>query len=154
MKRKVCIIIFSLVFLCGAFMMLTRGNPLDKEIGTVIITNGTERMEVSGYKVSYNSNGKIRKVENPDLSTVTDIPSIDYRIGQEGSGISVSYSDSYTGDLLYSVYDENMNLITEKQSSLTVSGKQGERYYTEIVVNWGNKNEYVTVKYYFIINIL
>lgn len=134
--------------------MLTRGNPLDKEIGTVIITNGTERMEVSGYKVSYNSNGKIRKVENPDLSTVTDIPSIDYRIGQEGSGISVSYSDSYTGDLLYSVYDENMNLITEKQSSLTVSGKQGERYYTEIVVNWGNKNEYVTVKYYFIINIL
>lgn len=154
MKRRICIVVSLLIFMCGVFMMLTRGNPLDKKIGTVVITNGTERMEVSGYKVSYNSNGKTRKVENPDLSTVTDIPSIDYKIGQEGSGISVSYSDSYTGDLLYSVYDEKMNLITNKQTALRISGKQGERYYTEILVNWGNKKENVTVKYFFIINIV
>lgn len=154
MKRKVCLAFFIAVFLCGIFMMLTRGNPLDKKIGTVIITNGSDRVEVPGYKVSYNTDGKSRQVENPDMSEVTDIPSINYDINKEGSGISVSYSDSHTGDLLYSVYDENMNIVTENQTSLSISGKQGEKFYTEILVNWGSKDENVTLKYYFIINIV
>ena len=65
MKRKILIAVFFGIFLLGAFLSLTRGNPLDKSVGSVIVTNGEERFEVSGYKVSYNNGNKSRNVENP-----------------------------------------------------------------------------------------
>ncbi|MGN1482117.1 hypothetical protein [Porcipelethomonas sp.] len=153
MKRKICIMISLAVFAAGIFMMLTRGNPLDKSIGTVIITNGKERLEVPGYTVSYNTDSKIKEVEHPEMSDVlSDLPDIDYNSDGEG-GISVSYSDKFT-DVSYSVYDENMKPVAENQSSLKLSGSESTKYYVEILVNWGSKKENVAVKYYFIINIV
>lgn len=146
MKRKILIAVFLSIFLLGAFLSLTRGNPLDKFVGSVIVTNGEERFEVTGYKVSYNNGNKSRNVENPELKDVTDsLKTIGY-----GDGISVSYSDKFT-DISYSVYDEDMNPIIRNESSLKISGSEGKKYYVEILVNWGNKSESVSEKYYFII---
>ena len=148
MKRKICIIISFAVFAIGVFMMLTRGNPLDKSIGSVIITNGKERFEVPGYTISYNTDKKTREVEHPEISDLlSDLPNISY-----DEGISVSYSEKFA-DVFYSVYDENMNPVVENQSSLKLSGNENTKYYVEILVNWGNNTESVSVKYYFIINL-
>ena len=101
---------------------------------------------MSGYKVSYNNGNKSRNVENPELKDVTDtLKTIDY-----GDGISVSYSDKFT-DVSYSVYDENMKPIIQNESSLKISGSEGQKYYVEILVDWGSKSESVSEKYYFII---
>lgn len=146
MKRKILIAVFFGIFLLGAFLSLTRGNQLDKSVGSVIVTNGEERFEVSGYKVSYNNGNKSRNVENPELKDVTDtLKTIGY-----GDGISVSYSDKFT-DVSYSVYDENMKPIIQNESSLKISGSEGQKYYVEILVDWGSKSERVSEKYYFII---
>lgn len=153
--RKIIILVCSAMAVIGGFMMLTRGNPLDKVIGRVIITNGVERMEIDGNKYSYNNgNGDIDKIENfISIKKAENIPEIDYN-SENGDNIAVSYSESYSGDLSYTVYDRDFNVLIENQPELTISGENGNKYYVEIGVNWGDNEKNITVKYYFAINII
>ncbi|MGN0612699.1 MAG: hypothetical protein ACI4JB_02250 [Porcipelethomonas sp.] len=152
--RKACIILGSAAAICGGFMMLTRGNPADKAIGTVVVSNGVEPIAVDGYKYSYNNGGEESRVENfVTIENAPDIPEVDYNPDSEDGGISVSYSDEYTGELSYTVYDSQFNRIVDSQPGLEMPGERGEKYYVEIGVDWGEEEKSVTVKYYFAINI-
>lgn len=152
-QRKLIILIASAIAVIGAFCMLTRGNPLDKAIGRVIITNGLERMEIDGYKYSYNGKNGSDKLENfIPITNAENIPEIDYYPDSENN-IAVSYSDKYTGDLSYTVYDSGFGILIENQPNLAMPGEIGGKYYVEVGVNWGEAEKNVTVKYYFSINI-
>lgn len=152
--RKLIIIISAAFAVIGGFLMLTRGNPLDKAIGKVIITNGIERMEVKGYKYSYNNKNESDILENfIPITDAQNIPEIDYYPDSENN-IAVSYSDKYTGNLSYTVYDSDFNIMIENQPNLTMPGESGKKYYIEIGVNWGEDEKNITVKYYFAINIV
>lgn len=135
-------------------MSLTRGNPVDKEIGTVVISNGSDKLKIEGHKFCYNSDDKKREIECPEISELTEIQYIEYDADGEETGLSVSFSDKYTGNVLYNVYDEKLELIEEKQESLEISGDAGTAFYIEMFVNWGDDNENVTVKYYYKIKIV
>lgn len=151
--RKIIILIGSVMVIIGGFLMLTRGNPLDKVIGRVIITNGVDRMEVEGYKYSYNNKNNSDKLENfIPITEADNIPEIDYH-SKSDNNIAVSYSEDYAGDLSYTVYDSDFNVLIDAQPNLTMPGENGKKYYVEIGVNWGEEKKNVTVKYYFSINI-
>ncbi len=152
--RKLIILIAFVTALIGGICMLTRTNPLDKQIGRVIITNGINRMQIDGYKYSYNNKDNSDKIETfIPITDADDIPEIDYFPDSENN-ISISYNkESYTGDLSYTVYDSDFNIIIADQPSLTMPGENGKKYFVEIGVNWGEEDKNVTVKYYFSINI-
>lgn len=139
---------------CGAFMMLTRGNPLDESIGYVGVSNGSEIISVDGYKYSYNNNDEENKTENfVTIENADEIPQIDYFPNDEKSKIEISYTEDYAGKPTYAVYDESFNCIIEAQPNLQMPGEAGKKYYIEASVDWGNEDKSVTVKYYFAINI-
>ncbi len=151
--RKILIFVFFAVAVVGGFLMLTRGNPLDEKIGNVYITNGIVKMEVDGYKYSYNSGDNISEVEDfVIIDKATEIPEIDYFPNDENYKLQVAYSEEYAG-LSYSVYDENFECIIDSQPSLAMPGESGKKYYIESSVDWGSKKKNVTVKYYFAINV-
>lgn len=152
--RKLIIVIASVIALIGGFRMLTRGNPLDKQIGKVIITNGIDRIQIEGHKYSYNNKGNSDKIESfVPITDANDIPEINY-FPDSGNNIAISYNkESYTGNLSYTVYDSDFNIIIAEQPSLTMPGENGKKYFVEIGVNWGEPEKNVTVKYYFSINI-
>ncbi len=152
--RKIIILIGSIMTIIGGFMMLTRGNPLDSVIGKVIITNGRERMQIDGYKYSYNKNDKSDSIETfIPITDADNIPEIDYVPDSEDQ-IAVSYSEkSYTGNLNYTVYDSDFNILIDNQPNLVMPAEKGKKYNIEVSVNWGEDESSVTVKYYFAINI-
>lgn len=152
--RRLCIIIGSAMLVCGCFMMLTRGNPLDEVIGYVGVTNGSGIIEVPGYKYSYNSDDEQSLTENfTVIEDAVNIPEIDYYPDDENCNIAVSYTEEYVGKPLYTVYNDSLECIIDSKSSLEMSGESGEKYYIEVSVDWGKKDRSVTVKYYFVINI-
>lgn len=152
--RKILIFVFFAIAVVGGFMMLTRGNPLDKSIGNVFITNGSQRMEVEGYKFSYNNGDNVDEVEKfTSIDKAKEIPEIDYYPNDENCKLQVAYNEEYAGDLAYTVYDESFNCIVDSQPTLVMPGEFGKKYYVESSVNWGNEKKNVTVKYYFAINV-
>lgn len=150
--RKLIIMIASIIAVIGGYAMLTRGNPIDKMIGKLIITNGVERIQIDGYKYSYNIKDKTDINEDfITINNVENIEEIDYY--PNGNNIAISYSEEYVGDLSYTVYDSEFNAIIEKQPNLVMPGEIGKKYYIEVGVNWGSSQKNVTVMYYFAINI-
>lgn len=151
--RKIIIIIASIIALIGGYSMLTRENPIDEMIGKVIITNGQDRIYLDGYKYSYNKKNKSDKMDDfIPIKEAKDIPEINYSPNNENN-IAISYSDDYTGNLSYTVYDSEFNVIIDNQPNLVMPGEAGKKYFVEIGVNWGESKKNVTVKYYFSINI-
>ena len=139
---------------CGAFMMLTRGNPLDEAIGYVGVSNGYEIISVDGYKYSYNTREDENKTDNfISIENAEDIPQIDYFPDDENCKIEISYTEDYTGKPTYAVYSDSFEPIIEAQPNLQMPGETGKKYYIEASVDWGDKDKNVTVKYYFAINI-
>lgn len=152
--RKLLIIIGSVMLIVGAYMALTRGNPIDEKIGYVFITNGFEKMEVKGHKYSYNSGDNISEIESfVSIDNAEDIPEIDYFPDNDDCKLLISYGDDYTGELSYSVFDENFNCIIDSMPTLSMPGEAGKKYYVQSSVNWGDKKKSVTVKYYFAVNV-
>lgn len=152
--RKILILIGSLMVIVGGIMILNRDNPLDKEIGYVFLTNGTQKMEVDGYKYSYNSGDKQSEIETfVSIDKAKNIPEIDYFVNDENCQIKVSYSKKDAHDISYAVYDENFDCVVDNQSALDLPGEAGKKFYVESSVNWGKGKKTVTVKYYFAINV-
>ena len=152
--RRLFILIGSLMLIVGAFMALTRGNPLDKDIGYVFLTNGTQKMEIDGYKYSYNSGDNQSEIEDfISIDKAKNIPEIDYVVNDENCQIKISYSKKDVNEIFYTVYDENFECVAERQSSLNMPGEIGKKFYVEASVNWGKGKKTVTVKYYFAINV-
>jgi hypothetical protein len=153
--RWIIIIISAAVALLGAFLIMTRGNPLDEAIGDVVVTNGRQRVVINGVKYSYNDEDSSKKSDiYVPIEKAEGIPALDYDMNDENCNISVSYSDEYTGDIIYTVYDTDFNEILTDQKNLTIPAECGKEYYISAKVNWGDEDKNVTVMYYFKINVL
>ena len=152
--RRLCIIIGSLMVVVGAFKMLTRGNPLDESIGYVGVSNGSRIISVDGYKYSYNFDDEQSKLDSfVTIENAEVIPEIDYLINDEHCNLSVSFTDESTGKPSYAVYNESFECIIESQPDLEMPAELDKKYYIEVSVDWGDKDNNVTVKYYFAVNI-
>lgn len=139
---------------CGGFMILTRGNPLDEYVGYVGVSNGYEIISVDGYKYSYNYGEEENKTENfVTIESADEIPQIDYFPNDKNCKIEISYTEDYTGKPTYAVYNEKFECIIKPQTKLQMPGAAGNKYYIEATVNWGTKDKNLTMKYYFAINI-
>ncbi len=152
--RRLLIFIGSMMVVIGSFMVLTRGNLLDKSIGYVIITNGSQRYEVEGYKYSYNSGDDNTVIEGfTDIEQAENISELDYYPNDENSQLKISYSKKETANISYKVYDESFECVIDSQPKLDMPGEIGKKYYIEASVDWGEERKNVTVKYYFAINV-
>lgn len=152
--RRFCIIIGGFMAVCGAFMILTRGNPLEESIGYVGVTNGSQIIEVEGYKYSYNFSVEQSKIESfISIEDAEIIPEIDYYPNDENCNIAVSYTEEYTGKPCYSVYNDSFECLIDSETNLEIPGETGKKYFVEASVDWGEKEKNITVKYYFAINI-
>ena len=153
--KKICTVFFILMAFAGALMIITRGNPADSAIGDVVVTNGYDRIALDCHKYSYNDKYGYRKIETfLPVDKAYNIPLLKYDQNDSGCCIAVSYSESYNGDLEYTVYDESFNIIVEPQKALAMPVKTGEKYFVEISVDWGDDDNKVTCKYYFEVEII
>ena len=153
--KKIFTTLFIIIAFMGALMIIMRGDPADSAIGDVVVTNGYDRIVLDCHKYSYNDKNGSRKIDTfLSVDKAYNIPTLKYDPNDSGCSMAVSYSESYNGDLSYTVYDDGFNVISEPQTSLTMPVETGKNYYVEITVDWGEDDDTVTCKYYFEVNIL
>ena len=153
--KKVCTGFFIMIAFLGAVMIMTRGDPADSAIGDVVVTNGYDRIALDCHKYSYNDKNGSRKIDSfLSVDKAYNIPTLVYGPNDSGCDIAVSYSESYNGELGYTVYDESYNVMIEQQPSLKIPVETGKKYFVEITVNWGEDDDNVTCKYYFGLDII
>ena len=153
--KKIFTGFFIMIALLGALLIITRGDPADSAIGDVVVTNGYDRSALDCHKYSYNDKNGSRKIDTfLPVDKAYNIPILKYDPNDSGCSIAVSYSESYNGELCYTVYDDSFNVVVDKQSSLTMPVENGKNYYVEIAVDWGEEDDTVTCKYYFEIDII
>lgn len=151
LKSRILFIAAVIVLIAGIIGVLTRGDSVDKLIGTVFVVTDENSSEIEGYK--------IRKQYEEDIKEY-DIPSVD-AIKQEckafaqndNSNIAVSFTGHYIGDVFYSVYKFSDNTpVYENRTSLTVPVGESEGYLVKVEITWGKRKNNVIVDYYFNIN--
>lgn len=153
--KKICTVFFIFIALLGALMIITRGDPADSAIGDVVVTNGYDRIALDCHKYSYNDKNGSRKLDTfLSVDKAYNIPMLKYDPDDPNCNVAVSYSESYNGQLSYTVYDDSFNIVMEPQPALTMPVEKGKYYYVEIVVNWGEDDDTVTCKYYFGLDII
>lgn len=149
MKRKIFLAIAIMVFMLGVWGILTRKDPIEKNIGYVYLTEADKATALKGHKVSVNYHGKTSEYDYPEISSEKDKI---YRasISQENSDkMSLTYSKETYSDAVFNLYDSDLNLISENETTLNIPGVSGEVYYVSVSVFWGSENENVNMVYYF-----
>lgn len=149
MKRKIFLAIAIMVFMLGVWGILTRKDPIEKNIGYVYLIEADKATALKGHKVSVNYHGKTSEYDYPEISSEKDKI---YRasISQENSDkMSLTYSKKTYGDAVFNLYDSDLNLISENETTLNIPGVSGEVYYVSVSVSWGSESENVNMVYYF-----
>ena len=153
--KKICTVFFIMIALLGALMIITRGDPADSAIGDVVVTNGYDRIALDCHKFSYNDKNGSRMIDTfLPVDKAYNIPTLKYDPDDPNCSVAVSYSESYNGQLSYTVYDDSFNVVIEPQPALTMPVEKGRLYYVEITVNWGEEDDTVTCKYYFCMDVI
>lgn len=149
MKRKIFLIISVMIFMLGVWGTLTRKDPVEKNMGYVYLSEGDKATSLKGHKVSIYYYGKTKKYDYPDIkSEIYNIYKAN--VSQENSDkISLSYSKAYYGDVTFNLYDSDLNLISENETTLNIPGISGEIYYISVSVLWGAEKENINMIYYF-----
>lgn len=149
MKRKIFLAIAIMVFMLGVWGILTRKDPIEKNIGYVYLTEADKATALKGHKVSVNYHGKTSEYDYPEIASEKNKI---YRasISQENSNkMSLTYSKTTYGDAVFNLYDSDLNLISENETTLNIPGVSGEVYYVSVSVFWGSENENINMVYYF-----
>lgn len=149
MKRKICIAISTAIFLLGVWGVLTRKDPVEKNIGIVYLSDGENEIALKGYKVSVNRNGKSTEYDYPGISEKSESLYNISTSAENNSEMKLSFHKDFCGDILYDLYDVGFNEIYQKQNTLNVPAESGGVYYAAVNVKWGTENENVSMIYYF-----
>lgn len=153
MKRKIILAISVMVFLMGVWGILTRKDPVEKNIGYVYLTEADKVTALKGHKVSVNYYGKTNDYDYPEIQSEKD-NIYKASISQENSDkMSLSYSKQINGDAIFNLYDSDLNLISENETTLNIPGVSGEVYYVSVLVSWGSEKENINMIYYFSVQI-
>ncbi len=149
MKRKILISFFAMIFLIGVWGAFTRKGPIEKNIGYTYLSDGEKTVSLDGYKVSSYMNGKNKKYNYPDIqSKKNNLNKVN--VSKENSNnMTLSYSKEHYGDVTYSLYDSEFNVILDNENALTVPGDADSLYYVSVLVSWGSEKQNVSMVYYF-----
>lgn len=149
MKRKIFFAIAVTVFLLGVWGILTRKDPVEKNIGYVCLTEADKATVLKGHKTALYYHGKTNEYDYPEIQSEKD-NIYQANVSQENSDkMSISYSKQIYGDASFNLYDSDLNLISENETTLNIPGVSGEVYYVSVSVFWGSENENINMIYYF-----
>lgn len=151
LKTRILFVIAAVVLIAGIIGVLNRGDGTDKLIGTVFIVTDNDSSEIEGYKLQKQYEDEIKEYENFPSNDAIKQECNEFKQSDSGN-IAVSFTGTYTGDVLYSVYNFSDNTpVYENRNSLTIpaSHDETENYLVKIEVKWGKIKNNVTVDYYF-----
>lgn len=141
-----------MIFLCGVWGTLTRKDPVEKNVGRVYLFNDEKEKVLKGYKTDTYVNGKSKSYEYPDIIQVKNELYEVSASPESENKFNIGYSRDYVGDVLYDVYDSDMNLVSDDVPELNISGNESEKFYVSASVVWGTEKENITMIYYFSIS--
>lgn len=180
MKRRIALVICSLIVILGIYFALNREPKVN--IGKVEIISGDSIISLDGYKIKkvYESNVKV-DYKQPNLMDIfDDISSVNQDPNFANSGFTesvsetektesetkveddsvikapanaqISFKGNYTGQILYSFYKMDGELIAENLTKLEIpTGKLSEPLdgcIVQIDVNWGRSRNYLQTRYF------
>lgn len=180
MKRRIALVICSLIVILGIYFALNREPKVN--IGKVEIISGDSIISLEGYKIKkvYENDADINYEPPVIMDIFDDIPSVnqdpnfansgltesvsktedteteaktdDKNIIKTPSNAQVSFKGNNTGQILYSFYKMDGELIAENLTKLEIpTGKLSEPLdgcIVQIDVNWGRSRNYLQTRYF------
>ncbi|WP_295213191.1 hypothetical protein [Ruminococcus sp.] len=156
MKRKIIVaVIAAAVF---AVMVLVMNITPNVEVGSVVLTCGGDKYELPGTQTQRYYRGKSDKLgKEPELETLLkEAPSFDVEAALDKDGklvlktpMTVSVSGKITGDILYTVYDYEGNVLSKAQKKLSLPDDNMNGCIVRAAVKWGKDGNYLEEVYYF-----
>lgn len=160
MKRRILIALFAAVFFIGVFMTLNRTPKVD--VGTFTIVCDETGTEIKGYEhLSFYKNETKEKSSDFDVKEMADdMQTFDQKVVKNESANTITveadmktvFSGRFTGDVKYSVYSLDGELISEKSTSLNLPTKDMEGCIVRTDIKWGREQNYKEYYYFFRIN--
>lgn len=158
MLRKILIVVFSLVFVLGVVFMF-RGRP-KVDVGRVEISSSNKKIEAKAVYVSTRYNDKYETTDAVGVKDILDdIPSITQKVDKNAKGdeiksdIKVSFYESYYGDVFYTVYDKNGDVLRERSTTLKLpANEKTDGCIIMVKVFWGKEKNYEEYDYYFAVD--
>lgn len=157
MKRRILIALFALIFVLGIFGVLNRTPKV--EIGEVWLSCGGKETAVEGEEVSSLRNGKLEQsAKSFDIAKLADtLPAFEQTVAKnEGThsvtrstNMAVSFNGRLAGDVIYTVYDLNGNVLSDNETTLNLPTKDTEGCVVRIDVKWGREKNYKQYYYFF-----
>ncbi len=146
-QSRIVLLIGLAVMLLGIMGIINRNNSADKFIGTVYVVTSQESVELEGIKVKKQYEEKITDLDVKPLSEISGKFKEFTQSGNEN--IAVSFTGTYEGSVLYSVYDMEYNSVYEDRTSLKVPMNLNGGCIVKVEVKWGKPKNNVTTDYYF-----
>jgi len=157
MKRRVLVALLAAVIFAGAVFVLNAVPGIDA--GRVILICGGNKYEIEGTDSERYYKGKSEKYETEENfeKLLGEVPAFDQSIFVDKEGavtlkttMSVSVEGSFIGDVLYTVYDYDGNVLSKAQKKLTLPKEDINGCIVKASVKWGkSKNNYLERVYYF-----
>lgn len=180
MKKKIALVICFAIVIFGVYFALNREPKVD--IGKVEIISSDSTISLEGYKIKKVYDNKVNvDYKQPVIMEIFDkIPSVNQDPNFANSGLTESATQTqtdvtkaetddknvikapsnanlltrgnYTGEIFYSFYKMNGELIAENLTKLEIpTGKLSEQLdgcIVQIDVNWGRTKNYVHTRYF------
>ena len=177
LKRRIALVICFAIVIFGVYFALNREPKVD--IGKVEIISSDSTVSLEGYKIKkvYDSKVNVDYKQPVIMEIFDDIPSVnqdpnfansgltesatetetetetdDKNIMKALSNVKLSTKGNYTGEVSYSFYKMNGELIAEDLTKLEIpTGKLSEQLdgcIVQIDVNWGRTKNYVQTRYF------
>ncbi|MDO4458987.1 MAG: hypothetical protein Q4C42_02725 [Clostridia bacterium] len=143
--KKLISVMFILIFafsLCGCSVVekFTGGG---KTVGAVEVVSGGISFET--YEVKTADYGKKSAVYDYDVDYVKNSLNVTVPYNQD---FVIQLEGERTGNVSYSLYDENFAPYYENNSFMTLPSSSGN-WICKVSVNWGDENEFSSYDYFF-----
>lgn len=158
MKKMIVALLCVGLFSWGITRIFNRGDKDLENVGRVSVirtVDGTsESCDLKGKKVNKRFKDDITDFEEVTVSNLaSEAISVEKpEILDENNNISVRYKgdfiDEEEGDIRYSIYDSDLNLLYETDT-LGVIFDENEEYYAVMDIKWGRIKNYVCLRYCF-----